>query len=349
MNAPQHFQRTAARGGLERRVGRCAAGFSILELMLALALLGTLLAVAWSILGNYRRAEQRSWSQAYRMQLSRVARSWLEKDLANAVREDELFDWPGGPASGNSTVPTAFRGAEQGFSVWLMPAVDPLPWLDDVTASFQPRQTTSERLLSEGGSTKRLDPISLCQVSYQLQASGVLEDNTVVYRLERRVRFTSPWLRQEDARDGGPDEPLLTGEDLYRTADAVEQDTTRVENLLAQESLRHLVTPQWRYSDGQQWTTSWSSRFGDGLPNAVELTFDFPPASSPYELESSVRSDVEATVLQGDDELDGPPEFDGGTAFGEQAEATLDSEVPERDVRIVVATLGRPVAVGTGL
>jgi prepilin-type N-terminal cleavage/methylation domain-containing protein len=332
-----------------RRRSDRRAGFSILELMLALALLGTLLAVAWSILGTYRRAEQRSWAQAYRMQLSRVARSWLEEDLAHAVGEQALFDWPGGPSAGDGPVATAFRGDGEGFSIWLLPPVDPLPWLDDVTAGFEGRRTTSARLLGDGDSVKRLDPISLCAVSYQLQPSGVIEDNTVIYRLERRVRFVSPWLRSEEEEAPLSDEPRLTGRDLYRTADTLERTAASEGELLTRESLRHLVAPQLRYGDGRQWTSSWSSRFGDGLPAAVELSFDFPPASSPYELAANVRSDVEVSDLEDDSvALAGPPEFESSMRPGAESETTLDDEPPLRDVRIVVATFGQPAVMEAG-
>jgi len=64
-----------------------------MELMIALGLLGALMAVAWSLMGTFGDAEIRGWKLAHRVQTIRSARDWLESDmqhLALSVRPTVL-------------------------------------------------------------------------------------------------------------------------------------------------------------------------------------------------------------------------------------------------------------------
>ncbi|MCA9131805.1 MAG: type II secretion system protein, partial [Planctomycetales bacterium] len=123
------------------------AAYTLLELMIALGLLGMLLSVAWSLMGTYRDAEQRGWKVARRTQVIRAARSWLESDMQHVLLSDSPSQVAaarsgGSPAASglSGVLPTAppgaasanwrFVGNAQGFSATIAPSLDPLPFLE---------------------------------------------------------------------------------------------------------------------------------------------------------------------------------------------------------------------------
>ena len=61
------------------------SAFTLLELLIALALLGGLLLLAWSIMGTLRLAESRTEGLAGRVRLIQSARTLLEDDLQHLV------------------------------------------------------------------------------------------------------------------------------------------------------------------------------------------------------------------------------------------------------------------------
>jgi len=129
-----------------RSMGR--AGYTLLELMLALALLGALMTVAWSIMGTYRDAESRGWKLSQRTQIIRTAREWLQGDMLQLATPDNPSDsnsnfdsnldsdsnrttasTPSTPALTAQNLPR-FVGDATGFSATLAPPLDPLPFFE---------------------------------------------------------------------------------------------------------------------------------------------------------------------------------------------------------------------------
>lgn len=319
-----------------------ARGFSILELMIALALLGTLLAVAWSLLDTYRRAEQRGWNTAYRMQVSRVSRTWLEDDVSHMLPDRALSQHPGSGAASGATL-TAFRGTSRGFSGWLLPSVDPLPWLDQVTFGVPSRARSGAGQASSDWSRPRLDPTTLCRVEYRLVGAGTTTEGANRYRLERSLYVLSPWSGLENESEASPADEVLDSADLYRTDDAEAEAAVEGERLIARDAIRHLVNARFRYTDGTQWSGAWNSRFGAGLPAGIELTYDFPAGSNPYMLDQESGDPDTLDV----DSLDSQPVDDEVAMAGSLGNGSGEMLVEPRDVRIVVSAPGRAVVRGS--
>jgi prepilin-type N-terminal cleavage/methylation domain-containing protein len=361
--------------------GKQKPGFSVLELIIALALLATLMVVAWSILASYRVAEQRGWQQTYRLRVMSVARAWLVQDAACGMKADS---WERGNASVASQQPSfpgnqevVFRGTSREIVWQQIPAVDPLPWLDEVTSSWQPLRSPgvssgagasssaaassvtgalSDRELELGPAgrgplrqTVRLDPLELGTVTYRLLPDGVTSDDQPVYRLQRQLRAAGGWAeRSEGESETSSADQLLTVDDLYRT----EQPAATAEltgGPLMSSAIRHLVSPRFRYCDGENWLDQWDSQLRMSLPTAIELSFDFPPASSPYQVtrqQPAEPGDLPAGGLGdelGNDMGEVQPALRALPAEAEATPSGLEGggEIPLRDVRIVVRIPGQ--------
>jgi len=319
---------------------RIPSGYTILELMISLALLGTLMAVAWSILGSYRTAEQRGWNQTYQMAMIRVTRSQLESDAA-------CFAFPNPPPSVSDEAAVSdpmplFVGDETGFSVDILPSFDPLPWLDEITRSADPLTSTTDTLNTESPNRAvALDPLTVHHLNYEIVPDDSHDDEEV-FQLRRRLSPINRWSEAAETND--PDRVLSTA-DLYRMTD--EEDVTVAHSDHTRNTtIRNLVAPRFRYSDGSEWTNQWDSQLKGQLPRAIELSFDFPSASSPYRIEPPAESDDEDVPL--DDLLDDLSVNEEVAALEPTATVSTDEDVLKRDVRIVVFVPGSATRTSLG-
>lgn len=137
--------------------GMKRSAFTLLELLIALGLLGGLLALAWSLMGTLRLAESRTEGLAGRLRIVRALRDWIEDDLQHLVSSVDrktaanTSSFPLGAASASdlsadsrtmgshSRLSPFFQGDPSGFSATLLPSFDPIlmmqPWLNDANAS----------------------------------------------------------------------------------------------------------------------------------------------------------------------------------------------------------------------
>src|SRR6056297_319633 len=317
------------------RPNRLRSAFTVLELMIALALLGGLLAVAWSILGSYRTAEQRGWQQAYRIQVVRAVRELLEEDAAHWQRRASSPS-----ADFDAARPTAavagFAGDPQGFQVTMLPSVDPLPWLEQVTAPPPSDRVLTGAVTGAGGTdgTRQAaggraasavrSPLDRVRVTYRLTPDAAAAGGEPSYLLQRSVTPLTAAFGTLAASPGGDDAPsseeVLTVEALYRTEEA-EAASTGVGEVIV---IRHLMAARFRYSDGSAWQEEWDSGVQEGLPWAIELRFDHPEAKVPYDVTAPAAS------------ANGPLPSEPAASMEPTAEATAAT----RDVRIVVHVPG---------
>ncbi len=269
--------------------------FTVLELMIALALLVGLLAVAWSILGSYRNAEQRGWRQAYRLQVVRAVRELLDEDVAHLQVRSERGD-----ADIATERPTAvaseFLGDPGGFQVTLLPSLDPLPWLAQVTAPNEDRVSTAEPLGDSAGTAGSSDlaaavrsPLDRVRLTYRLslETTGGEEAS---YLLQRSVAsLTTAFGSWQETASVASDAPradeVLTVEDLYRSEETGGETGGDGATIV----IRHLVAARFRYSDGTTWQDEWDSLIRGSLPRAIELRFDHPAARGPYDVAPSTE------------------------------------------------------------
>ncbi len=323
-------------------------GFTILELMISLVLLATLSMVAWSILETYRGAEQRAWSQTYQMQVIRIAREWLETDAAclmepRVLKSSSGVESQSSPSSSSEMNP--FKGDEQGFEVDVIPSVDPLAWLQEVTRAEEPLTTTTQTFEAANQNTAiAIDPVAVHRLRYKIVLSTPARGTTTsdssaeLFDLQRELVPIDRWSK---ASPSSSSEKLLTTEDLYRTTEdelptdsdsAAESRTTR---------LRNVITPRFRYSDGEDWLSEWDSQLKGGLPRAIELSFDLPSASTDYETFEPEADEAEEFIAE---------DFASGTLSTENVvsvdtpTAAVDGEdALARDVRIVVLVVGSTI------
>jgi len=276
--------------------------FTLMELMIALGLLGALMAVAWSLMGTFGDAEIRGWKLAHRVQTIRSARDWLESDmqhLALSVRPTVL-DMPvlsEGPY---------FTGDSLGFTATIAPSIDPIPFLENLmsdaigTERNNSASKRSTRMQSPSMQLGRPDmdysamqddavpstiwPAETIEIEYRLTPAAThsvrpvaaLAGNTntddTQFALTRRELADSHTLMTA----GGPSERVLSTQDLYRQTDDASMSSSRA---FRESRLEGLTKVQFHYFDGSSWRPEWNSVQQGGLPIAIALGFDFPAVS----------------------------------------------------------------------
>jgi prepilin-type N-terminal cleavage/methylation domain-containing protein len=286
------------------------SGYSILELMLALALLGVLLTTSWSVLETYRKAEERSWALVERTQAVRISSSWLENDITHLDVDANTpvaaaFAGPLDPASttlpphhsrslstpvaGLSSGMAKFVGTASGFTTVIVPSLNPSPIMERLFDKSEDQQDIDFNVSARSqlgpigdlaSDTIARRPIALqrLEVSYELSQTGAWsqsgQQDIAVYDLIRRERIDA-----NQSSDHGDDswhanaEPELNVQDLYRQAD---ESTRSAGEILAENAVHGLANATFWYFDGSTWGQSWNSSHGT-MPMAVCLTFDFPP------------------------------------------------------------------------
>ena len=277
------------------------SAFTLIELMIALGLLGALMAVAWSLLGTFRDAEIRGWKLSSRTQTIRSVRAWLEDDLQHLAVVDNVTtattnaQTPKKPTR-NAQAPKSskafhFSGNAMGFSTVIAPSIDPIPFLENLMSdTMQPEQASlleSSQLgvnpMGEASSMAAVSsspwPAEAVEIEYQL--TPVLSDSVsssgprtgisdqTRFVLTRREMLDTTAKSVVDS----PSEQVLTAEDLYRQSD---EDVPVSNQPIKELRLEGLMNAQFRYFDGTAWRSEWNSAQQAGLPHAIAFGFDFP-------------------------------------------------------------------------
>ncbi len=267
------MNRTRARA-TSRRIG-----YTLLELMLALALLGALMSVAWAIMGTYRDAEQRGWKLSHRTQVMRSAREWLQGDLQQIA-----------------PVKADFWGDAMGFSVTIAPPLDPLPFFEQLMSQSQATDSALPTLFNtDTEPLASMDPMadvsqpsipSLAQspwpadqivVDYRLvptappsasasQSSGraitsIANDEQFTLVRRERMALASPSSENGIALDQATDNSsaanrLLTAQALYRQTDERQASGGAI---LRESKLTGITNVRFKYCDGVSWLASWEA------------------------------------------------------------------------------------------
>ncbi len=281
--------------------GKKRAAYTLLELMLALSLLGALMTIAWSLMGTFRDAEQRGWKLAHRTQTIRAARAWLQSDVQHLLRDEAT------PLNSTSTK-SRLTGNSLGFTASVGPSLDPLPFFEQLMSASQVSEAVvkNEPVASLYGDTDAFAAEAMqsmwapesMEVEYELaptasasesaaSASLLTADLTEVqFSLTRREKLAANATAASGngrvaglSAAGGTQasaslaDRVLTAQDLYRQTD----ETARASGAVTRESrLDGLTNVQFKYFDGLSWKSEWNSESGGGLPKAIALGFDFP-------------------------------------------------------------------------
>lgn len=323
------------------------AGFTLLELIIAMSLLGVLLAAGWTLMGTFSQVQQRGWDLAARTQTRMSVRNWLQQDLQRAIplpiirhpRPSTLNDSPHEHSLPQASV--RFVGSETGFNVMVSEALNPQTLLQAALAPSDQSvsgtsDTNSDDNRLSGSRQSMLFASSLDQpieVRYELRPSGnenhgnQSKDISTLGRQEFRSANRLLPAEQAWVADNRRE---LTAADLYRQTDASQEQYNEAEPSL---DIAELVEAAFSYCDGRQWRSSWDSRAGHGLPTAVALSFDLrnravKQAREPTTRSSSGSENANQSVASSDPKL--------STSDISDSPITASQEQKSRDVRIVI-------------
>ncbi len=274
------------------------SAFTLIELMIALGLLGALMAVAWSLLGTFRDAEMRGWKVSYRTQTIRSARTWLEDDVQHLV-----------PALGLNSI----IGNSMGFSATIEPSIDPIPFLANLMSNAEPMELEpADRDFTVGHESsvtsvrKSPWPAEAIEIEYQLKpistssttsaSRGANDSNETTFVLTRSERVASnaagdvlPSERDSSAQDSkgiAGHATIRSVQDLYRQTNDKAVSSGRT---IRESRLEGLLNAQFRYFDGTSWSSEWNNAQQNGLPRGIAFGFNFP-ATSDIQKPSNVES-----------------------------------------------------------
>ncbi len=347
--------------------GPLRSAYSLLEMIIALAILMALLAIGWSMMGTYANAELRGWKLANRLQTIRAARRWMQTDLRQVAIP---------PAAGSqSQVPNIriFWGTSDRFQCRITPSIEPIAMLHaslnvgKTEASAEGFGTTFDSLRAnryEMVQPASPWPADEIDVEYQLEnvskARGsqlgattmASMDDQPWFRLIRREladpASVSSNRRQTPATStlydsGNPlAERVLTGRDLYR------QESTAIdENPYTQRiaSIEVLVSARFSYFDGVTWTSQWDSSQRGVPPAAVALSFDFPTVAEQSKARESFTNgepdDVENSLVSAADAALATQPIAGELTTGErQLRSLSDSHAHHIIVAVTLSSGG---------
>lgn len=356
---------------LERGGHNLRFAFTLMELMIALGLLGALMAVAWSLMGTFGNAEIRGWKLAHRVQTIRSARDWLESDMQHLALSvsPTSFNIPSlseGPQ---------FTGDSLGFTATMAPSVDPIPFLENLmsdamgternnSAPMQSPQMQSPSIQSPStplgnrdmdySATRDADdaapstiwPADTVEIEYRLtptstssvrplaSLAGDTNTDDAQFVLTRREMADSRSTMMFES----PSERVLSTQDLYGQSDEARMSSR---SPLRESRLEGLTKVQFHYFDGNSWVSEWSSVQQGGLPIAIAFGFDFPAASDmkPPSSASDKRSEQGNSMLDNSSAADLP--FAGDAMVAETSQRTSQEnkgmmESSSNEVQIVV-------------
>lgn len=351
------------------------SAFTLIELMIALGLLGALLAVAWSLLGTFRDAEIRGWKLAHRTQTIRSARAWLEDDIqhlaladGNMNSNDSGFAKPtkSSKSSKSARAPQSistihFTGNAMGFSARISPSINPIPFLENLmsdSVQADRESPVSESTLYEppiaDGSTADMKssspwPAETVEIEYQLTpiASDSVSLTNSLVGISDQTQFVLSRREMNDANTNSvavnPSERVLTAQDLYRQTD---EEILTTSQPIRETRLEGLLKAQFRYFDGSSWKSDWNSQQKGGLPRAIAFGFDFPAVSDmhPPTEQRVRRSDPDGASTK-NALLNDFPFADSVLSTEDTAEVATASdqglmESPTNEVQIVI-TIGK--------
>ena len=329
---------------------RSTAAYTLLELMLALALLGALMTLAWSMMGTFSDAEQRGWKLSHRVQTVRVAREWLQSDVQQLLQNEQT------PTNGNAKK-ARLSGNSLGFTASIAPSIDPLPFLENLmtnsmagadslsasTVADEPAASLysdEEAIVAEA--QQSLWPAETMDVEYKLtpieDSSSTVEMtllqptdlSDVQFSLTRRELLDASAIPSNRGATGNAPQGdnladrVLTAQDLYRQTDETTQSSGTA---IRETTLDGLTNVQFQYFDGKSWKREWNSDQAGGLPKAIALCFDFPAIADMKPVELVAPTSPEDGLSDPSDLLNSNP-LGSGMSFADSAlaaEPTVES------------------------
>ncbi|MCA9179789.1 MAG: type II secretion system protein [Planctomycetales bacterium] len=337
--------------------------YTLLELMIALGLLGALMSVAWSLMATFRDSEERGWKITRRTQILRAAHAWLQSDAQAMLGPSQEF---------------SFTGNSLGFSATIAPSLDPLPFLERLLSDASASDDLDSRYATArsgqeptGGSAPLLESLASMdrelsetlagsspwtpeqvQIEYELLPVNIARpiDSTVTSRpAATRELDEIQFMLVRRELIGGTQSSSAQTSSMQSTVQGNAMDSTQgispSDRVLTgqdlyrqnddrqqlrgipvtQSRLEGLIRPQFQYCDGLSWKDSWNSRSDGGLPAAIALRFDFPARAQMQPPQP--RRTREAWEAEAEFELQESTELSAAElALAGEAEAELETD-----------------------
>jgi prepilin-type N-terminal cleavage/methylation domain-containing protein len=336
--------------------------YSLIEVLIALAILGLLMGVAWGLLGSFQETQERAWRQTERIELGQQVRSRLHHDLLqsnghqrrispsnNAPQANPRRSSPStaGGNSGSAMTAGRFSGDENGFTLELTPRLSPVHYWTHLL------NTPSESLLEAAPQLPRL-PLRI-EIAWRLEENGFGDFES--FLLSREMRFLSKEDDEEPVDSMGRDRRVGRRELLEPSAverAAREQSRSEIAKIGRQGELENpfpsssedlletwegISKGRFRYHDGTGWTQQWSAGPQASVPYAVELSILFQTrkdsAAMREEMENATAGETTENQLN---DLNDSSRSPSDLPLLERSATLEDPEWERKDLWIVVAT-----------
>ena len=259
------------------------SGFTLLEVLLALALASVLLTAVWASLDLFYRYSDAGREEADRLQVTRALFQALDRDLRSAIQPPETppttaatsstndssstssQSTTGGSTTSTSSSSSASGGTGSSGSSSSTPPPNPIVFIGDAEAFIfqsllpQSLEQASLAAAATGSSGFRRD---LQWVGWS--ATGKLPTN-----LPSGTSLPPPPLQEEI--DGRPQVVRWQTDVL---GDSSEASAPPPSFPIPPEVVPELLRFHLRYFDGAEWVEKWDSQLDKGLPLAVEIEVD---------------------------------------------------------------------------
>ena len=290
---------TAGRPRRGNRPEPHARGFTLVEVLVATALSVTLLLGLWTLFDIYTKLFTVGQTKTENAQLARALLEQVADDLHSAI-QDPI---PGAPATSRTSTPLrrfVLSGSSDRLRLDVLQVTplqgNPTPVGDSERLADEPSPARVPELRTVYYTFH--DPLAATGSSEPSEPTGPTESNaeSLPGLVRRELDFETPPDAQPGADPGGaPGEPGASGAAV--SGDPWADDSGASDSSAAQlvdtsiTWVPEVVRLQFRYFDGNGWTSQWSSLSRKSLPVAVEVTVQLgtvaPSTETPGEPEPS--------------------------------------------------------------
>lgn len=246
-------------------------GFTLLEVILALALATVLLAAVWASLDLFYRYSDAGREEADQLQVARAVFQALERDLRSAVQPPETAV---APPSAGSSADDSITGSTQSSTT------------DSSSSTTSSSETPPPLPLvfvgdQESFVLQSLLPQSLEQASLAASASGATGYRRDLQWIGWSATGKLPTNLPSDAMIPPPppqeeidDRPQVIRWQTDVVGNSQESGSSSPSFPIPPEVIPEILRFHVRYYDGLEWAETWDSQIDGGLPLAVEIEVD---------------------------------------------------------------------------
>lgn len=284
-------------------------GFTLIETIIAMSLVGLLMAAIWSMFSIYTRLEQKGVAAAQKVAVLRALHGQMREDLIRITpcspdRVAEVIDSQ--PVSNTSS--DTF--AENGFFIGSESEIHFMILDPSVASNVAALRVVSYQPDSNQREPNRADESGEGSPGPGKPPAETLQVVQIPSGMERRTRGFPEFARQNAIRDemeevamGGREMELDADDFLVIGGEALEQQQAMQVTVLPEQvdRIAEVSRYRFRFFDGVQWQATWDSALTGKLPVAVEFQMDLDVVDREAWDEQSINVALQdqATVVDG--------------------------------------------------